>query len=87
MEYLRSISNQAKGVGFYLHAPCGILLCLIGNPRVILGFYTNPAGPPSPFTTSMSHAKIAHKKRDLRSLEVHARRLEKLEKLDRENSR
>jgi hypothetical protein len=77
MEYLRSISNQAKGVGFYLHARCGMVLCLMGNPSRILGFYTDPAGPSSPFATSLSHEKKAVKKRDLRSMEVHAERIAK----------
>lgn len=113
MEYLRSISNQAKGVGFYLcgkggqsqemvageipvqgnppvmkhsdslpqkqdlHAPCGTVLVCLGNPSRFLGFWTDPAGPPSPFSPSLSHEKVARKKRDLRSMEVHAARIRK----------
>jgi len=78
MVYLRNVSNQAKAVSYYshdLHSPCQTVLVSVGNPLVFLRFHDLSPGPASPFATSTSHSKVGVKKRDLRSLDFHARRI------------
>lgn len=78
MMFLRSISNTAKQVSWWgheLHVSCQAVLLSLGNPLMFLSFTEFSRWPSSPFATSLSHAKVGVKKRDLRSADFHARQI------------